>query len=88
MSAWHATVRLWFFGSIFWIAFWAWNYGTKCKHLIDGSLWCPTTAGPGVSPTNYYHMAFVVLGPPLSACILGLLCVRAFNAMSQRRKYN
>jgi hypothetical protein len=85
MSARRAIIRLWFFGSLFWMAFWAWNYGTKCMRARNGSLWCPTTSGASVSLTNYFHVAWVALGPPVSTFIVGVLCLWVLNKASQRR---
>jgi hypothetical protein len=85
MNARRAMIRLWFFGSLFWIAFWAWNYSTKCKRLDNDSLWCPTTPGASISPTDYFHMACVVMGPPLSTLIVGLLGLWAINKTSRRQ---
>jgi hypothetical protein len=75
MSAWHACVRLWAFGSAAWLAFWVWN-ATQCTKAAAGILLCPTASGEGVSPTTYMHLALTVLGPPLVTMAAGLLLFR------------
>jgi len=74
MSASRAAVRLLVFGSTFWIAFWLWNYTTKCIHTPKGILFCPTADGDALVRTDYLHTAYLVFGPPLGAIIFSLFC--------------
>ena len=76
LDAWRALVRLWLFGSIAWLAFWAWRYGQGCFKAKNGTLWCPNAAGDVLSPTGYLHMALTVLAPPLALLLLGLVFLR------------
>jgi hypothetical protein len=69
-----AVVRLLVVGSTFWIAFWLWNYTTKCIRSPKGSLFCPTADGDALMRTDYFHAAYLVFGPPLGAIILGVFC--------------
>jgi hypothetical protein len=72
LDAWRALVRLWLFGSIAWLGFWAWRDGSGCFMAGNGRLWCPNMVGDAVSPTSYLHLALDVLGPPVAVLVLGL----------------
>jgi hypothetical protein len=72
LDAWRALVRVWLFGSIAWLGFWAWRDGSGCFKAGNGRLWCPNMAGDAVSPTSYLHLALEVLGPPIAVLVLGL----------------
>jgi hypothetical protein len=84
MSARLAVIRLWIFGSISWIAFWIWNYATKCMRMDNAILWCPRTAGNGIRPTDYFNLAVVMFGPPLATFAVGLLCFWAIKCSRRR----
>jgi|GEM_PF-2449860 len=72
LDAWRALVRLWLFGSIAWLGFWAWRDGSGCFKAGNGRLWCPNAAGDVLSPTSYLHLALDLLGPPVAILVLGL----------------
>ncbi len=72
MDAWRALVRLWLFGSIAWVGFWAWRDGSGCFTARNGTLWCPNIAGDALLVTTYLHITLNVLGPPLVLLFLGL----------------
>lgn len=72
LDAWRALVRLWLFGSIAWLGFWAWRDGSGCFKAGNGRLWCPNMAGDVLSPTSYLHLALDLLGPPVAILVLGL----------------
>ena len=72
LDAWRALVRLWLFGSIAWLGFWAWRDGSGCIKAGNGRLWCPNAAGDVLSPTSYLHLALDLLGPPVAILVLGL----------------
>ena len=72
LDAWRALVRLWLFGSIAWLAFWAWRDGSGCFNAGNGRLWCPNAAGDVLSPTSYLHLALDLLGLPVAILVLGL----------------
>lgn len=76
LDAWRALVRLWLFGSIAWLAFWAWRYGLGCFKAGNGALWCPNIAGDVLSRTSYLHIALTMLGPPVTLLLLGLAFLR------------
>ena len=73
LDAWRALVRLWLFGSLAWIVFWAWRDGSGCVHAKNGRLWCPDASGDALFATDYLHIALGVLGPPLTLLVLGWL---------------
>ena len=68
-------MRLWLFGSIAWLGFWAWRDGSGCFAAKNGVLWCPDAAGEVLSATTYIHLGVNVLGPPLALLIMGLAYV-------------
>ena len=83
LDAWRALVRLWLFGSIAWLGFWAWRDGSGCFQAKNGALWCPNAAGDAVSPTSYAGLALDVLGPPLAVLALGLVFLRFARALDK-----
>jgi len=83
LDAWRALVRLWLFGSIAWLAFWAWRDGSGCFKAGNGRLWCPNAAGDVVSPTSYLHLALDVLGPPIAVLALGLVFLRFARSLDK-----
>src|SRR5471032_3244951 len=40
MSTSRAVIRLWVFGTVFWIGFWGWNDVRKCIVAAKGVLFC------------------------------------------------
>ena len=72
LDPWRALVRLWLFGSIAWLGFWAWRDGSGCFKAGNGRLWCPNAAGDALAPTSYVHLALSVLGPPVAVLVLGV----------------
>ena len=72
LDPWRALVRLWLFGSIAWLGFWAWRDGSGCFKAGNGRLWCPNATGDALAPTSYVQLAFSVLGPPVAVLVLGL----------------
>ena len=78
-----ALVRLWLFGSIVWLGFWAWRDGGGCFAAKNGTLWCPNAAGDALVATSYLRIGLSVLGPPLALLILGLAYLW-FAARTQR----
>jgi hypothetical protein len=74
MSASRAIIRLWVFGTVFWIGFWGWNDVSKCIRARGGILFCPTAGGDTLLRTDYFHALYFVFGPPLWSLFAGLLC--------------
>jgi len=70
-----ALVRLWLFGSIAWLGFWAWRDGGGCFEAKNGTLWCPNAAGDALVATSYLRIGLNVLGPPVALLVLGLAYV-------------
>ena len=75
LDAGRALVRLWLFGSVLWVGFWAWRDASGCFTAKNGVLWCPDAAGDALMATSYPHVALNVLGPPLMLLVLGLAYV-------------
>ena len=73
LDAWRALVRVWLFGSIAWVAFWAWRDASGCVRARNGALWCPNAAGDALWATSYLHIVLDVLGPPVALLVLGRL---------------
>ena len=71
LDAGRALVRLWLFGSVVWVGFWAWRDGSGCFTAKNGTLWCPSAAGDALWVTSYLHIALTVLGPPVALMMLG-----------------
>jgi hypothetical protein len=75
MSVSRAVVRLWVFGSVFWIALWGWNDARKCIVAPKGVLFCPLTLdGNTLARTDYLHAAWFLFGPSLLSLAGGLAC--------------
>jgi hypothetical protein len=72
LDPWRALVRLWLFGSLVWILFWAWRDASGCFRAGNGRLWCPNAAGDAMMPTSYGHVALNMLGPPIALLALGM----------------
>jgi hypothetical protein len=80
MSARRAAIRLWVVGSVVWIAFWLWNYATRCIQTQKGILFCPTASGDALLRTDYLHAAYLIFGPPVVSLFAGLLLLWAIRA--------
>jgi hypothetical protein len=75
MSTSRAVIRLWVFGSVFWIALWGWNDVRKCIIASKGVLFCPVTLdGNTLMRTDYFHTLYFVFGPSLLSLAAGLAC--------------
>lgn len=75
MSTSRAVIRLWVFGSVFWIGFWGWNDVRKCIVSANSVLFCPVTGtGDVVVRTDYLHVAYFLFGPSLVTLLGGLAC--------------
>ena len=74
MSATRAVIRLWVVGSAVWIPFWVWNDATKCVRATKSILFCPTASGDTLLRTDYPHVIYLILGPPLGTFIAGIVC--------------
>jgi hypothetical protein len=83
-------VRLWIAGSVFWIIYWVWIYGTKCFHASNGILWCPAGGDPTsttVVRTAELRYWLLTALPPLWALICGLLlwwAIQGFRRSKER----
>jgi hypothetical protein len=73
MNATHAAIRLWLFGSVFWLVFWIWTYATKCIHSGNGTLLCPTASGDVLIRTDYPHIVYQIFGAPILSLTVGFL---------------
>ena len=74
MNTRRAVIRLWVFGTVFWIAFWGWNDVRECVPVRGGVLFCPATDGDALVRTDYFHVLYFVFGPPVLSLLVGLLC--------------
>jgi hypothetical protein len=75
MSAGRAVIRLWVFGTVFWLGVWGWSDLRKCIVAPKGVLFCPVTlSGDTLLRTDYFHALSFVFGPPLVSLIGGLAC--------------
>jgi hypothetical protein len=75
MSASRAAIRLWVFGTVFWIGFWGWNDLHKCLTTAKRVLFCPvTTTGDTLVRTDYLHVFYFIFGPSLVSLLGGLFC--------------
>ena len=85
MSASRAIIRLWVFGSVFWIGFWGWNDIRKCIAGPKGALFCPVTiTGDTLLRTGYFHILYFVFGPPLVGLAGGLACWWIIQRLQRR----
>ena len=85
MSARRAIIRLWIFGTVFWIGLWGWNDLRKCIVAPKGILFCPVTlAGDTLLRTGYFHALFFVFGPSLVSLAVGLACWWLIQRMQRR----
>jgi hypothetical protein len=80
VSARRAAIRLWIVGSVVWVAFWLWNYTTRCIHTQKGVLFCPTASGDTLQRTDYFHAAGFIFGPPVLGVVVGLFFLWAIRA--------
>ena len=87
LDAGRALVRLWLFGSIAWVGFWAWRDGLGCFAAKNGVLWCPNAAGDALSATSYLDVALNVLGPPVMFLGLGLFYLWFARRAQNPREY-
>jgi hypothetical protein len=75
MSTSRAVIRLWVFGTVFWIGFWGWNDVRKCIVAAKGVLFCPVTStSDTLIRTDYLHVAYFVFGPSLVSLFGGFAC--------------
>ena len=75
MSAGRAVIRLWVFGSVFWIGIWGWNDLHRCIRASSGILFCPRTFGDdALLRTDYLHLFYFLFGPSLVSLVGGLFC--------------
>ena len=75
MSVSRAVIRLWVFGSAFWIALWGWNDFRKCIAAPKGVLFCPIAFNSNaLVRTDYLHALYFVFGPSLLSLAGGLAC--------------
>jgi hypothetical protein len=75
MSTSRAVIRLWVFGSVFWIALWGWNDLRKCIATPKGVLFCPLTLnGETLVRTDYLRTLYFLFGPSLLSLAGGLAC--------------
>ena len=76
MSIDRAIVRIAVFGSTTWLLFWSWRYISGCIHGAAGTFFCPTASGETLVRTDYLHIGFFVLLPPLVGMAISLLIHR------------
>jgi hypothetical protein len=75
MSTSRAIIRLWVFGSVFWIALWSWNDFRNCIVAPKGVLFCPLNlSGDTLVRTSYLRTLYFVFGPSLLSLAGGLFC--------------
>lgn len=75
MSTGRAVIRLWVFGTVFWIGLWGWNDARRCIAAPKGVLFCPVSFGAEtLIRTDYFHVLFFVFGPAVISLLGGLAC--------------
>ena len=84
MNAGRAVIRLWVFGTVFWIGAWGWNALRNCIRASGGVLFCPAIGDDTLRRTDYFHLLSQIFGPPLGS-LLAALCCWWLIARLQRR---
>jgi hypothetical protein len=80
--------RLWIIATVFWLAYWAWIYTSKCIHARNGILFCPADGDPTTTTiirTNELRFWAMTVLAPFWVLVVGLLLWWALQGF-QRQK--
>jgi hypothetical protein len=71
-----AIVRIALFAAATWLLFWGWRYITGCIHGRAQTFFCPNASGETLVRTDFVHIGFFLLMPPLLGLAISLWVLR------------